>query len=108
MKIQLDDYFDLDKIANSGQCFRWKLLEDGKSYLIIDADDYVIARQESSTLILSCDQFDFDRKWKHYFDLDTPVSYMDMTKSMLNPPSDPLFIKMYSIWKRNTDTKSVF
>lgn len=75
MKIRIDDDFDLKKIAESGQCFRWKLLSDNESYLIPAYDRYVIAKQlhenNSTILDLSCNEEDYNHYWKYYFDLDT-------------------------------------
>lgn len=67
---------DLDQIAASGQCFRWKK---------IDNDTYVIPelRRENTVIPaltikkcgeqfeLSCTEQDWNSQWRYYFDLDT-------------------------------------
>lgn len=69
-------HLDLDQIAESGQCFRWKKIED---------DMYVIpALRRGNAWIpeltikrlgdefeLSCSEEDWTSQWYYYFDLDT-------------------------------------
>lgn len=59
MKIEIEDDLDLDKIAESGQCFRWKKIDEGK-YLIPAFGRFVIAglfdEDGKKPLELSCDE----------------------------------------------------
>lgn len=85
-----DDDFDLDKIAKSGQCFRWEKISKGyriiylnKSLIIYDrGEDYEILAQED----------EFEAIWKNYFDLKENYSKIrqkiDETDGFLKAASD--------------------
>ena len=62
-----NEYLDLDQIADSGQVFRWRKLEDG--YLLIATDKAVVATQEGNEITVF---FDGEEEyWKNYLDLLT-------------------------------------
>ena len=79
MKIQIKDDFDLGKIADSGQCFRFNKCGDG--YSVVAGDKYVFIRQlnagqekafdEDGWYELSCREKEYEEFWKEYFDLNT-------------------------------------
>lgn len=91
MKIEIEDDLDLDKIAESGQCFRWKKIDEGK-YLIPAFGRFVIAglfdEDGKKPLELSCDEKEFDEIWKDYFDFGT--SYTGIRKKI---DASDLFLK---------------
>ncbi|MBQ2698110.1 MAG: hypothetical protein IJF59_05480 [Clostridia bacterium] len=60
--------FDLDKIADSGQVFRWRRLGAGR-FLLCTADRAALAVQEGETLQLTCPEESLPF-WRHYLDLD--------------------------------------
>jgi len=67
---------NLMQIAESGQCFRWKRLDDNK-YLIpaigprsLESRDLIIS-EEKEEFTLNCDEDDWNRIWKDYFDYET-------------------------------------
>lgn len=64
------DYFDLEQIAESGQCFRWKKLDNYK-YRIPAFDSYLDIAQTGSHFELSCTEEEFGQVWYNYFDLGT-------------------------------------
>ena len=69
MEIQIFDDFDLDKIAESGQCFRWVKEEDG-TYRIPHREHCLRIRQKDRTRYqLSCTEEEFRDVWHDYFDL---------------------------------------
>ncbi|MCI2047262.1 MAG: DNA-3-methyladenine glycosylase 2 family protein [Faecalibacterium sp.] len=72
MRIKLKDDFDLRKIAESGQCFRWKACQDN-TYRIIAAHRVLTAKQlfASGELELDCTQAEFQGFWRDYLDWDT-------------------------------------
>ncbi|MBR1451099.1 MAG: hypothetical protein IJ591_05215, partial [Lachnospiraceae bacterium] len=81
MKITVDDDFDLDKIINSGQCFRPRKNDDG-TYRFITGEHTVDIRDitkeageknvdRATELEVSCSQKEWDAVWHQYFDLDT-------------------------------------
>ena len=63
---------DLDKIADSGQCFRWKKIGE-HSYEIPAYGKVLRVRQEyeNACIYFDCAQEDYNTVWKDYFDLDT-------------------------------------
>lgn len=70
--IMIEDDFDLDIIAESGQCFRWQKQPDG-SYTIISRDKVLDIRctDRKNVYSCTCDHREFDEFWYHYFDLHT-------------------------------------
>ena len=61
--------FDLEQIADSGQCFRWRKIDDGK-YLIPAYDHIVTVAQSGEKFEFSCTEAEYQKIWKHYFDLE--------------------------------------
>lgn len=64
------EHFQLTKIAESGQCFRWQEL--GPDFFGIPAGvGYITARQPNdSTLLLDCTPEAYEAYWRNYFGLD--------------------------------------
>lgn len=73
MKITITDDFDLEKIANSGQCFRAKKICDD-TYGFVTGNKTVEITKESSGYSVSCTKKEWDSVWHDYFDLDTDYS----------------------------------
>ena len=70
MLMKIEDDFDLQKIAFSGQCFRVKQWEDG-TYRFITGDSCVYIKDMGEQLFsISCDRREWERVWKRYFYLD--------------------------------------
>ena len=74
MIIQIFDDFDLDKIADSGQCFRWTKHEthgiSDQTYRIIAGKNCLyITALEDSRYELDCTQEEYNHFWLEYFDL---------------------------------------
>ena len=70
-EIQISDDFDLDKLAESGQCFCWRRAAEG-GYRIVHRDRCLTIRQVGEDRCrLSCSEAEFERVWRVYFDLDT-------------------------------------
>lgn len=83
MKITINDYFDLDKIINSGQTFRASKTSDN-TYRFISTDKILyISKTDcdntSATYEVSCDESTWKSFWYDYFDLDR--SYKDISAS---------------------------
>ena len=68
MKIQVTDDFDPDRIAESGQCFRWER-DDSGAYRIIHKT-YVLRLRVAGDGIfeLSCPEDEYRKIWYDYFD----------------------------------------
>ncbi len=73
MKLKIDDDFDLKKIADSGQCFRFN--ECGDGFSLVAQDKYLFIKKTGEhDYEADCDQAEFDGFWRNYFDLDTDYS----------------------------------
>ena len=71
MQVTIKDDFDLEKIIESGQCFRGKSLEDG-SYRFISGDSAIYLRPkegEPGVYTVSCNQESWETIWFPFFDL---------------------------------------
>ena len=104
MVIEIADDFDLKKIADSGQCFRWT--EVGEGYQIIAGDHLLRIREcertedrtvrieearadskeEAGCFELSCSVEEFESFWKRYFDLNLNYSAI---RRRIDPEKDP-------------------
>ncbi len=71
MIVTITDDFDLEKIINSGQCFRPRKLSNG-SFLFITGDKYLIIKEVGEQSFgVNCNEEDWDNVWVPYFDLNT-------------------------------------
>lgn len=62
--------FDIEQIANSGQCFRMYDLGNG-TWEVFALDEKVKIQKDNKIHIFDCPQEKFDSFWSHYFDLHT-------------------------------------
>ena len=86
MTVTITDDFDLEKIAASGQCFRWQKVDE-KIYRIIAADHCLYISQDGDqTYQVDCDESTFQTEWYSYFDLDE--SYQAV-RERIAPEQDP-------------------
>lgn len=74
-KIKRPSCFDLKQIAESGQCFRFKMLmsdRHGVMYSVVYKDNYLEIEQpvDEDVLLISCDMETWNSVWVHYFDLE--------------------------------------
>lgn len=61
------DYFNLQQICNSGQCFRMYRIADDR-YSITASDKYVEAIQNGRQVTFDCTEREFTEFWEDYFD----------------------------------------
>lgn len=98
MKITINDDFDLDKIINSGQCFRPKKTGDN-TYRFVTGEHIVEITNVSShsaisdpnaptELDVSCREKEWNEVWQSYFDLDT-----DYRKIRAGIPKEDTYLK---------------
>ena len=83
MQVTIKDDFDLEKIIDSGQCFRGKCLEDG-SYRFISGDSAIYLRpkdREAGVYTVSCDQESWETIWFPFFDLERCYSEIAVLES---------------------------
>ena len=76
-EIELADDLDLNKIADSGQCFRWKRLDD-RYYRITAFGRVLYLREKENILQASCTEEEFRKIWGGY--LDFPTCYRQIRK----------------------------
>ncbi len=70
MLVDIQDDFDLKKIADSGQCFRVRQFEDG-SYRFVTGEHILYIRQKrKGQFAVSCKAEEWEKVWWTYFDLD--------------------------------------
>ena len=62
------DYFDLEQVADSGQCFRWRKLDEYK-YRIPAFGNYVDIAQSGNHFELSCTEEEFEKLFEEYMEL---------------------------------------
>lgn len=112
MIIQIDDDFDLDRIADSGQCFRWERLEpeeesphgtgrrerldpeeesshgNGRSAyrIIAGAECLYLTDLGGGRYDFECARDQFESFWKNYFDLEENYRAI---RGRIDPASDP-------------------
>lgn len=90
IEIQIHDDFDLDRIADSGQCFRW-VKNDAGSYRIIHAEASLrIQPLENRTFAFSCSENEYRDIWHDYFDLGE--DYRSVRKRV-SPKEDPFLAR---------------
>ena len=96
MIVRIADDFDLDMIADSGQCFRWEK-KDGLVYRIIAGDRclYLSAADDdedrpSECFELDCSQDEFDGFWREYFDLEEDYAAI---RGRIDPEEDPFLFR---------------
>ena len=77
-----NNWFDIQKISESGQCFRLVKIGENK-YRTIHLDNYLeIERVSDDTTILNCSLMDYNNIWKSYFDLDNNTTYQKFLETV--------------------------
>lgn len=71
----ISDNISIERICHSGQCFRFKKLEQHK-YCIIAFEKYLEIEQKQNEITFYCNQQEYDTLWKNYFDMDTDYNAM--------------------------------
>ncbi len=84
MKITINDDFDLQKIANCGQCFRAKEISNGIYRFITGANVIYIKKLHENTFDVSCDDYQWNNIWENYFDIATDYKSIRNNISKLN------------------------
>ena len=94
MEIQIKDDLDLDRIADSGQCFRWVKEESG-AYRILHRDHILRIRDlGDGEFWLSCTEEEYRDVWYDYFDFGTRYRsvrrrILKRTTPFCTPPAIP-------------------
>ena len=80
------DDLDLEKIAGSGQCFRWTMQDDGICRIIAGSELLHIRRKNVSQLEADCSQEKFEAFWSRYFDFQEKYGKI---RKRIDPEQDP-------------------
>lgn len=73
--------FNLEHIADSGQCFRMNKIETNK-YNVIAYGKYIELTQiDDDTIDISCNEDEYEQIWKDYFDLE--YDYNSIVSSLI-------------------------
>ena len=80
------DDFDLNRIAESGQCFRWEPQEDGGYRIPFQNSCLYIRDLGNGKFELDCSDEEFQALWRDYFDLDTDYSGIRARVDRLQDP----------------------
>ena len=86
MVIHVTDDLDLDRIAESGQCFRWQKTEENTYRIIAGSYCLYISSLGGGGFELDCSGEEFDCFWSDYFDLSE--NYREI-RARIDPVSDP-------------------
>ena len=84
MEIRIPDLLDLQKITDSGQCFRVVPLPEGTYRFITGEQVLYIRKTAEDTFRVSCDQTTWEHTWVPYFDLGR--NYREIRRAI--PPED--------------------
>lgn len=89
MVLYIDDDFDLDKIAESGQCFRWERVGGGWR-IPHKGRCLTIEKLSAKEYRLDCAQQEFETLWRPYFDLDESYAAI---RERIEPERDPFLYR---------------
>ena len=86
MILELSDEFDLEKNAESGQCFRWERTGPARYRILSGAESLNIAALGDGRLALDCGEPEFAAYWRDYFDLGENYAAI---RGRIDPAADP-------------------
>lgn len=98
MVIQIEDDFDLDKIADSGQCFRWSGIGRNMYRIIAGKRCLYMTFQGDGYYELDCTEDAFAHFWQNYFDLEE--NYAEI-RQRIDPKTDPF------LWEASESEKGI-
>lgn len=102
MVIQIRDDFDLDRIADSGQCFRWEKLTGpgcGTAYRILAGKNCLyISSSGHDRYELDCSEEEYEGFWHSYFDLEENYGKI---RGRIDPERDPF------LWQASEQEKGI-
>ena len=86
MILTINDDFDLEKIADSGQCFRWEKTGEA-AWRILHQDRCLrIEALGGRRFALDCSRAELEAVWRDYFDLDEDY---EQIRARIDPAADP-------------------
>ena len=70
MVVTFKDDLDLNKIAESGQCFRWQKTEENTWQIVTGTELLYAKKVESGQYDFDCTETAYKTVWKNYFELN--------------------------------------
>ncbi len=98
MVIRIEDDFDLERIAGSGQCFRWEKQEGDAWRIPARGECLYISRLDGDRYELDCGEAAFDGFWRDYFDLGEDYRSI---RRRIDPERDPF------LWEASEREKGI-
>lgn len=98
MDILITDDFDLARIAESGQCFRWHLTDDGVWRIMHGQHCLYVTSVGNGGFRLECQPEEFEAIWHDYFDLDENYQAI---RARIDPKADPF------LWQASEAEKGI-
>ena len=89
MEVHISDLFDLQKITDSGQCFRVVPLPEGTYRFITGGEVLYIRKTSEEHYRVSCDPDTWEHIWCPYFDLSR--NYREIRKAI---PAEDSFLDL--------------
>ena len=86
MILRLTDDFDPQKIADSGQCFRWTPLPDGGWRILHGGRRLILREAAPQEFDLDCGEAEYAAVWRPYLDLDEDYAQI---RARIDPEADP-------------------
>ena len=86
MILKTADDLSLKNIADSGQCFRWKELEDGAFFVPYLDRSLIIKELGDGEYELDCSEDEYEHIWAHYLDMHTNYSRI---RGLADKKTDP-------------------
>lgn len=96
VNIQIANDFDLQKIANSGQCFRWEKTDTG--WRILHGGHCLRIKSEMEVFCLDCTEAEFRTIWWDYFDFSENY---ERIRAQINSDADPF------LWAASEQEKGI-
>ncbi len=93
MILKIKDDLDLKKIADSGQCFRWKELDDGAFFVPYLDKSLIIKELGGGEFELDCSEEEYEHVWANYLDMQT--NYRKI-RALADVKSDPFMYEAAS------------
>lgn len=88
--IHISDDFDMDRIADSGQCFRWEKTDPDTFRILAGRSCLYMKDLGQGRYALDCSRQAFEGFWQNYFDLTENYGRI---RAMIDPEKDPFLIK---------------
>ena len=90
MIVSISDDFDPDRIAQSGQCFRWQRAGEAGYRVLCGSQCLYVRAMGEGRYAFSCDAEAFEGFWRDYFDLDTDYAAI---RRRIDPAADPFLAR---------------